>query len=78
MMSATRAWVTDMAKDSELVRIYVVNGHRTSAGCGPGVMQLPADEAASIVARRYGRILSEDEQPGDLGRTRRYVEGVSN
>jgi hypothetical protein len=68
-----------MAKDtSPLVRIYVVNGHRTSAGAGPGVVELPAEEASAIVARKYGRILGPDEDPADLGRTRRYAAGVSN
>jgi hypothetical protein len=40
-------------RGSELVRIY-----------GPGVFELPLSEAQSIVARRYGRILSPDEDPG--------------
>jgi hypothetical protein len=65
-------------RGSELVRIYVVNGHRTSAGTGPGVFELPLSEAQYIVACRYGRILGPDEDPADLGRTRRFSEGVSN
>jgi hypothetical protein len=68
-----------MATGSEpTVRVYVVNGLRTSAGNGPGVFELPADEASSIITRKYGRPLGPDEDPADLGRTRRYAEGVSN
>jgi hypothetical protein len=51
-----------MAKDNDLVRVSVVNGHRKSAGAGPGVFELPAEEASAIVARRYGRILGPDEE----------------
>jgi hypothetical protein len=68
-----------MARTSEpTVRIYVVNGLRTSAGNGPGVVEVPADEAAAIAARRYGRILGPDEDPADHGRTRRQAHAVSN
>ena len=49
-----------MAGDTPLVRILVVNGHRTSAGAGPGVFEIPLDEASSIAARRYGRILGPE------------------
>jgi hypothetical protein len=63
---------------SRLVRVLVTNGHATSGGPGPGVVEIPLAEASSIVARKYGRILGPDEDPADLGRTRRYSEGVSN
>ena len=63
---------------TELVRIYVVNGHRTSSGAGPGVFELPAGEASAIVARKYGRILGPDEDPADLAASGRMRRGVSN
>jgi hypothetical protein len=35
-----------------LVAIYLVNGTRTSAGPGPGVRRVPADEAGRLVRAR--------------------------
>jgi hypothetical protein len=68
-----------MAKTSTpTVRVYVTNGLQTSAGPGPGVLDLPEDEASSIVSRRYGRILGPDEDPEDQAKTRRFSHGVTN
>jgi len=68
-----------MAKTSEpTVRVLVTNGIQTSRGPGPGVVDLPKDEASDLVGRRYGRILAEDEDPADLGKTRRHAHGVTN
>ncbi len=64
--------------DSELVRVLVTNGHATSGGPGPGVVEVPEAEAAAIVANRHGRILDSGEEPGDLGKTRRHTDGVTN
>jgi len=41
----------------QLVRVHVSNAHRTSGGAGPGVVEVPLDEAEAVVARRHGRIL---------------------
>ena len=35
-----------------LVRVLMANGHRTSGGTGPGVVEVPPDEAARLVAAR--------------------------
>jgi hypothetical protein len=35
------------------VTVYVVNGTRTSAGPGPGAMELPPAEAAALVRQRF-------------------------
>jgi hypothetical protein len=69
-----------MANDTALVRVLLCNGHVASDGTqGPWtVATVPADEASAIVARRYGRILGPDEDPADLGQTRRHTDGVSN
>ena len=42
-----------------LVMIYVTTAVRTSAGPGPGVLELPADEANRIVSSRLGVLGSE-------------------
>jgi hypothetical protein len=39
--------------DGPLVAVFVINAVRTSAGTGPGALQLPAPEASALVARRY-------------------------
>jgi hypothetical protein len=62
----------------QLVQVYVTNGHRTSGGPGPGVVEIPADEAARVVANRHGRILQPGEQAGDLGRSPQQIRGVTN
>ena len=62
----------------QLVRVLLGNGHRTSGGAGPGVVEVPPDEAGRIVANRHGRILGPDEDAGELGKTRRQAHGVSN
>ena len=68
-----------MAKTSApTVRVYVTNGLQTSAGPGPGVLDLPEDEASSIVANRHGRILGPGEDPADQAKTRRHAHGVTN
>ena len=36
-----------------LVTVYVVNGTRTSAGPGPGALELPPLEAAALVRQRF-------------------------
>jgi hypothetical protein len=67
-----------MAKDSEpIARVLVTNGIQTSAGPGPGVLDLPEDEASGPVGRRVACILAKDEDPADLGKTRRQMHGVS-
>lgn len=58
-----------------LVRVLVTNGHATSGGSGPGVVEVPPDEASSIADRRYGRILGPDEDPADIGKNRRRAHG---
>ena len=35
-----------------LITVFAVNGTRTSAGCGPGVLRLPPAEAARIVSAK--------------------------
>jgi len=42
----------DEGQAGGLVTVRVLNGTRTSRGPGPGVFELPADEAASLVERR--------------------------
>src|SRR6266568_7479523 len=37
----------------QLVQVCVLNGTRTSAGPGPGPMELPALEAAALVRQRF-------------------------
>lgn len=63
--------------DQQLVRIYVSNGHRTSGGTGPGVVEVPLDEAQSLVARRFGRVLGPGEHEGELA-ARQALRGVTN
>jgi hypothetical protein len=65
-------------KPEPTVRVHVTNGHLTSGGPGPGVVEVPADEAAAIVSMRHGRILGPGEQPDGLAATRRMSHGVSN
>jgi hypothetical protein len=68
-----------MAKDSEpTVRVYVTNAHQTSGGQGPGVVEIPAAEAAAIVSMRHGRVLADGEHPDDLGRSPKHIRGVTN
>jgi hypothetical protein len=67
-----------MASDKGKVRVLLGNSHQTSGGTGPGVVEVPADEAARIVANRHGRILGPGEEPDDLGATRRIRHGVTN
>jgi hypothetical protein len=38
----------------DLVSVFVTTGIRTSGGAGPGVVRVPRDEAARIVAARHG------------------------
>jgi hypothetical protein len=68
-----------MAKDTK-VRVLLHNGHQASDGTqGPWrVAEVPPEEASDLVARRYGRILGPDEDPADLGATRRMSHGVTN
>lgn len=61
-----------------LVRVLVTNGHSTSGGPGPGVVEVPPDEAGRIAANRHGRILGPDEDAGELGTSPRMRRGVSN
>jgi hypothetical protein len=35
--------------EAPLVQIYLLNGTGTSGGNGPGVVQVPEDEAASLI-----------------------------
>jgi hypothetical protein len=39
--------------DEPLVTVYVVNGTRTSQGPGPGVKQLPPEEASALIRQRF-------------------------
>ena len=58
---------------------YLGNGHVTADGQrGPGEVLVSPEEAASIVALRYGRTLAEDEGPGDQARTGKVGRGVTN
>lgn len=43
-----------MSDDPDLVPVFVTTGIRTSGGAGPGVVRVPRDEAARIVAGRHG------------------------
>ena len=43
-----------MSDDPDLVPVFVTTGIRTSGGAGPGVVRVPRDEAARIVASRHG------------------------
>ena len=43
-----------MSDDQDLVPVFVTTGIRTSGGPGPGVVRVPRDEAARIVASRHG------------------------
>jgi hypothetical protein len=60
----------------QLLRVLLGNGHQTSGGTGPGVVEVPLAEASAIVAHHHGRILADGEQPGDLAA--RQARGVSN
>lgn len=40
--------------EPDLVPVFVTTGIRTSGGPGPGVVRVPRDEAARIVAARHG------------------------
>jgi hypothetical protein len=42
------------APQPELVPVFLTVGVRTSGGAGPGVVRVPRDEAARIVAGRHG------------------------
>ena len=81
-MPSNRAKIRSLSCQSapgqQLVRVHVSNGHRTSGGPGPGVVEVPLAEAQAIVQARHGRILGPDEQPGDLAQTSRIRRGVTN
>ena len=50
----------------QLVTVYVVNGTRTSAGPGPGALELPPLEAAALVRQRFavpGSLLLNEPDP---------------
>lgn len=40
--------------DDDRVPVYLTVGVRTSGGNGPGVVHLPREEAARVVAARHG------------------------
>lgn len=42
------------APEPDLVPVFLTVGIRTSGGPGPGVVRVPRDEAARIVAARHG------------------------
>jgi hypothetical protein len=44
---------TSQPEAEPLVMVYVVNGTRTSRGPGPGPLELPAGEAARLIACRF-------------------------
>ena len=61
------------------VTVFLVNGTRTSAGCGPGPLTLPAAEAGRLVAARlavYGdrppRNFADGGQPGPVTAVREF------
>jgi hypothetical protein len=39
-------------RERELVPVYLANATRTSVGTGPGVVEMPRDEAGRLVADR--------------------------
>jgi hypothetical protein len=43
-----------MPEPDGLVAVFLTVGVRTSAGPGPGVVRVPAGEAAALVARKHG------------------------
>lgn len=63
----------DTAPPAEpLVTVYLTNAVRTSAGPGPGAMQLPAIEAGRLVSAKlavYGSRGPEASDPEPLART---------
>jgi hypothetical protein len=61
------------------ISVYLVNAVRTSAGCGPGVLRLPAAEANRLIAAKlavYGdqppRNFLDGGQPGPSGPVREF------
>jgi hypothetical protein len=63
--------------DSRLVRVLVTNGHRTSGGTGPGMVEIPLAEATLIEQHHHGRILGPAGSEGDpIAQARQ--RGVSN
>ncbi len=60
-----------------LVRVLVTNGHATSGGTGPGVVEVPLAEAEAIVAQCHGRVLGPAGSEGDPAQLARQ-RGVTN
>ena len=58
------------------MQVYVVNGTRTSAGCGPGPMQLPVSECNALIGARLaipGSRAPNEPDPEPVTRTFPHV-----
>lgn len=64
------------AQQDDLVKVHVGNGHKTSAGTGPGVFELPCTEANALAIHRHARIIGLPGQPDR--EAIRAAKGVSN
>ncbi len=53
-------------REATRVAVWVANGTSTSAGCGPGVLRLPPDEAAQLVGARLAIYGDQPPRGGHL------------
>jgi hypothetical protein len=60
----------------QLVPVYVLNGTRTSAGPGPGPMELPSEEANALIGKRFAVPGSRPPNVGDPEPTAKPFTGT--
>jgi hypothetical protein len=59
------------AQQDDLVRVHVGNGHKTSAGTGPGTFELPRAETEALLLSPHARTTGPAGEPDRDGMQRR-------